>query len=64
MDRLEPTSGPLTGIGATIGLAVLGTLLICIIVERTVKFGLIENEEIAGLDYSLHGEHAYGLIGS
>jgi Amt family ammonium transporter len=54
----------LTGIEATIGLAVLGTLLICIIVEKTVKFRLTENEEIGGLDYSLHGEHGYGLIGS
>jgi Amt family ammonium transporter len=54
----------LTGIGATIGLAVIGTLLICIIVEKTVKFRMTENEEIAGLDYSLHGEHGYGLIGS
>jgi Amt family ammonium transporter len=54
----------LTGVGATIGLAVIGTLLICIIVEKTVKFRMSENEEIAGLDYSLHGEHGYGLISS
>jgi len=52
----------LTGIGATIGLAVLGTLLVCFIVEKTVKFRMTEDEEIAGLDYSLHGEHGYDLI--
>jgi Amt family ammonium transporter len=54
----------LTGIGATIGLAVIGTLLICFIVEKTIKFRISESEEIAGLDYTLHGEHGYGLISS
>ena len=54
----------LTGIGATIGLAVIGTLLVCLIVEKTIKFRISESEEIAGLDYTLHGEHGYGLISS
>ena len=54
----------LTGIGATIGLAVIGTFLICLIVEKTIKFRISESEEIAGLDYTLHGEHGYGLISS
>jgi Amt family ammonium transporter len=54
----------LTGIGATIGLAVIGTLMVCLIVEKTIKFRISESEEIAGLDYTLHGEHGYGLISS
>ena len=54
----------LTGIGATIGLAVIGTLLVCLVVEKTIKFRISESEEIAGLDYTLHGEHGYGLISS
>ena len=54
----------LTGIGATVGLAVIGTLLVCFIVEKTIKFRISESEEIAGLDYTLHGEHGYGLISS
>ena len=54
----------LTGIGATIGLAMIGTLLVCLIVEKTIKFRISESEEIAGLDYTLHGEHGYGLISS
>ena len=54
----------LTGIGATIGLAVIGTFLVCLIVEKTIKFRISESEEIAGLDYTLHGEHGYGLISS
>ena len=54
----------LTGMGATIGLAVIGTFLVCLIVEKTIKFRISESEEIAGLDYTLHGEHGYGLISS
>ena len=52
----------LKGIGATIVLAAAGTLLICFIVEKTVGFRLGQQEEIEGLDQSLHGENGYGLI--
>ena len=51
------------GLGATMALAAVGTLLICFAVQKTVGFRINEEEEIAGLDYSLHGEHGYGLIG-
>jgi len=50
------------GLAVTIALAVSVTLLICFVVEKTVGFRLDEQEEIAGLDYSLHGESGYGLI--
>ncbi len=49
------------GIGATIALAAVATVIICLIVEKTVGFRIDENSEIAGLDYSLHGERGYGL---
>jgi Amt family ammonium transporter len=52
----------LTGLGATIVLAVIGTLIICFTVEKTIGFRLDEEREMAGLDQSLHGEHGYGLI--
>jgi Amt family ammonium transporter len=52
----------LLGIGATITLAAIGTLVICFIVEKTVTFRLDKERETMGLDYSLHGEHGYGLI--
>ncbi|MDA8166063.1 MAG: ammonium transporter [Desulfobacteraceae bacterium] len=52
----------LTGMGATIALAATATLAICFLVEKTVGFRLDEQEEIAGLDYSLHGESGYGLV--
>jgi len=50
------------GLGATIALAVIGTLLICFIVEKTIGFRMDQEREMAGLDHSLHGEHGYGLI--
>jgi Amt family ammonium transporter len=52
----------LKGLGATILLAVTGTFIICVIVEKTVGFRLSGTEEMAGIDHSLHGEHGYGLL--
>jgi Amt family ammonium transporter len=52
----------LTGIGATIALAAVGTLVICFVVEKTVGFRIDEENEVVGIDYTLHGEHGYGLI--
>lgn len=54
----------LTGLGATVLLAAVGTLIICFLVEKTVKFRIEDEQEIEGLDLSLHGEHGYGLINS
>jgi Amt family ammonium transporter len=50
------------GMGATIALAATATLAICFVVEKTVGFRLDEQRELAGLDYSLHGESGYGLV--
>jgi Amt family ammonium transporter len=52
----------LLGMGATIGLAVIGTVIIVFIVEKTIGFRIDEQKEIEGLDQSLHGEHGYGLV--
>ena len=49
------------GLGATIGMAVVGTAIIVVIVEKTLGFRIDEQGEIEGLDQSLHGEHGYGL---
>ncbi len=51
------------GFCTTIVLASIVTLIICVIVEKTVGFRVNEETEINGLDYSLHGEQGYGLIG-
>ncbi len=52
----------LTGMGATIGLSAVATVVICLLVEKTVGFRLPEQAEQVGLDYSLHGERGYGLV--
>ena len=54
----------LMGMGATIALAGVGTLVICVIVEKTIRFRIDEEEGVIGLDQSLHGEHGYGLVNS
>jgi len=51
------------GLCATVALAVIATGIICIVVEKTVGFRVDQETEINGLDYSLHGEHGYGLLG-
>jgi len=51
----------LTGMAATIALAATATFLICHLVEKSLGFRLDEQEEIMGLDTSLHGERGYGL---
>jgi ammonium transporter, Amt family len=52
----------LLGMGSTIGLAAAVTFLICLFVEKTAGFRIDEQQEIAGLDYTLHGEGGYGLM--
>ena len=52
----------LLGMGAAIGLAVIGTAIIVFVVEKTIGFRIDEQKEIEGLDQSLHGEHGYGLV--
>ena len=52
----------LQGLGATVVLAAIGTAIIYYIVDGTVGFRIDEEGELAGLDYTLHGEHGYGMI--
>lgn len=49
----------LKGFGATILIAATMTLLICIFVEKTVKFRLDKESELIGMDKALHGERGY-----
>ena len=51
----------LLGMGVTIALAATVTLLICVVVEKTVGFRIDQQGEIEGLDMSLHGESGYGM---
>jgi ammonium transporter, Amt family len=52
----------LKGMGATIALAVIGTLIICTVLEKTVGFRIDQQGELDGLDQSLHSENGYGLV--
>jgi len=49
----------LIGIGIAVALAAVGTFLILKIVDLLIGVRVSENEEIAGLDSSQHGETAY-----
>jgi len=54
----------LLGIGATIAMALGGTLIIYFLVEKTIGFRLSLQGEVEGMDQALHGENGYGLIHS
>ncbi|WP_419660400.1 AmtB3: ammonium transporter [Desulfosarcina variabilis str. Montpellier] len=52
----------LKGMGVTITLAAVGTLIICLLIEKSIGFRIDEQGEYDGLDKSLHSENGYGLI--
>lgn len=52
----------LKGLAATVVFAALGTLVICLVVEKTLRFRIDREKELTGLDQSLHGEHGYGML--
>ncbi len=49
----------LKGFGATIAIASVMTILICIFVEKTIGFRLDAESELIGMDKALHGERGY-----
>jgi Amt family ammonium transporter len=49
-------------VGITVLFASLASFILVIVVEKTVGFRLDSEDEMAGMDHSLHGEHGYGLI--
>ena len=46
---------------ATVGCAVI-SLLLLVLVEKTVGLRLSEDDEMAGMDHALHGEYGFGLL--
>ena len=67
--RDVPEAGLTTQLGhQTAGVVVamvasaIGTLVLLLLVDKTVGLKLDERRELAGLDHSLHGEHGYGLL--
>ncbi|MBI5603920.1 MAG: ammonium transporter [Deltaproteobacteria bacterium] len=50
------------GMGITIVYAALVTLILVVLINKTIGFRLDHNDELIGLDESMHGEHGYGLM--
>ncbi|MGB8246566.1 MAG: ammonium transporter [Chlorobium sp.] len=51
-----------TAVGVTIAYAAVASLVLLFIVEKTVGLRISEDDEMSGLDHSMHGEQGYGLI--
>jgi ammonium transporter, Amt family len=51
-----------TGLGITIVYAALVTIILVVLINKTLGFRLEHNDELIGMDESLHGEHGYGLM--
>jgi Amt family ammonium transporter len=50
------------GCMVSFGYSAVMTLILLIIVEKTVGFRMSPSEEMAGMDHSLHSEHGYGMV--
>ena len=50
------------GVMISIAYAGIVTLILTVLIEKTIGFRMNEQDEMAGMDHSLHGEHGYGLI--
>lgn len=51
-----------TAVGVTVVYAAAVSLVLLFIVEKTIGLRINENDEMSGLDHSMHGEQGYGLI--
>jgi len=51
-----------TAVGVTIGYAAVVSLVLLFLVEKTIGLRISEDDEMSGLDHSMHGEQGYGLI--
>jgi len=46
----------------SLGYSAIMTLILIIIVDKTVGFRLSDSDEKAGMDHSLHSERGYGML--
>ena len=51
-----------TAVGITVAYASVASLVLLFIVEKTIGLRIGENDEMSGLDHSMHSEQGYGLI--
>jgi len=50
------------GMLVSIGLSAVMTLLLVVLIDKTIGLRLKESQELEGMDHALHGEHGYGLL--
>jgi Amt family ammonium transporter len=50
------------GVGVSIAYAAVVTLILLVVVEKTLGFRMKRPDEMAGMDHALHGDHGYGLL--
>jgi ammonium transporter, Amt family len=50
------------GVLCAIGISAVMTLILVVLIDKTVGFRMSDREEMAGMDHSLHGEYGYGLL--
>jgi Amt family ammonium transporter len=51
-----------TAVGVTVVYAAVISFILLFLVEKTIGLRISEDDEMSGLDHSMHGEHGYGLI--
>lgn len=52
----------LKGVGVSIVYAGVVTLILVVLVDKTIGLKLSDKDEMAGMDHALHGEHGFGLL--
>jgi Amt family ammonium transporter len=52
----------LTAVGIAVAYAAVGTIVILVIVNKTIGLRSTVTNEMAGLDSSYHGEKGYGML--
>ena len=50
------------GILVSIGVSAVVTLILVVLIDKTIGFRIKDADEKAGMDHALHGEHGYGLL--
>lgn len=52
----------LKGMLVSIGLSAIATFILVVLIDKTLGLRLDGQDERAGMDHALHGEHGYGLL--
>ncbi len=50
------------GMIVSIGLSAVVTLILVVLIDKTLGLKLSDRDQQAGMDHALHGEHGYGLL--